>query len=125
MKKYLLTFILAAIVGLLGGIQGAAGSVYILAGLLALGIVETQSQAAGTTLLYTSIPLTLAAAYEYYKKESFDLTIAAILIPTALIFSILGAKVNFLIPPKITTLSIGVTTLLTSIYFIIKGLRMK
>ena len=125
MKKYLLTFILAAIVGLLGGIQGAAGSVYILAGLLALGIVETQRQAAGTTLLYTSIPLTLAAAYEYYKKGSVDLTIAAILIPTALIFSILGAKVNFLIPPKITTLSIGVTTLLTSIYFIIKGLRMK
>ncbi len=125
MKKYLLTFILAAIVGLLGGIQGAAGSVYILAGLLALGIVETQRQAAGTTLLYTSIPLTLAAAYEYYKKGSVDLTIAAILIPTALIFSILGAKVNFLIPPKITTLSIGVTTLLTSIYFIIKGLKMK
>ena len=125
MKKYLLTFILAAIVGLLGGIQGAAGSVYILAGLLALGIVETQRQAAGTTLLYTSIPLTLAAAYEYYKKGSVDLTVAAILIPTALIFSILGAKVNFLIPPKITTLSIGVTTLLTSIYFIIKGLRMK
>ena len=125
MKKYLLTFILAAIVGLLGGIQGAAGSVYILAGLLALGIVETQRQAAGTTLLYTSIPLTLAAAYEYYKKGSVDLTIAAILIPTALIFSILGAKVNFLIPPKITTLSIGVTTLLTSIYFITKGLKMK
>jgi len=125
MKKYLLTFILAAIVGLLGGIQGAAGSVYILAGLLALGIVETQRQAAGTTLLYTSIPLTLAAAYEYYKKGSVDLTVAAILIPTALIFSILGAKVNFLIPPKITTLSIGVTTLLTSIYFITKGLKMK
>ena len=86
---------------------------------------KTQRQAAGTTLLYTSIPLTLAAAYEYYKKGSVDLTIAAILIPTALIFSILGAKVNFLIPPKITTLSIGVTTLLTSIYFITKGLKMK
>jgi|TARA_R110001599_G_scaffold350775_1_gene581403 uncharacterized membrane protein YfcA len=125
MKKYLLTFILAAIVGFIGGLQGAAGSVYVLAGLLALGIIDTQKEAAGTTLLYTSIPLTLAAAYEYYKKGKVNFKVAAVLIPTALIFSIAGAKFNFLVSTKITTLSIALTTFLTSAYFFNKGIRMK
>ena len=105
--------------------QGAAGSVYVLAGLLALGIINTQQEAAGTTLLYTSIPLTLAAAYEYYKKDKVNFKVAAVLIPTALVFSIAGAKFNFLISSKITTLSIALTTFLTSVYFFNKGIRMK
>jgi uncharacterized membrane protein YfcA len=125
MKKYILTFILAAFVGFIGGVQGAAGSVYVLAGLLALGIINTQQEAAGTTLLYTSIPLTLAAAYEYYKKDKVNFKVAAVLIPTALVFSIAGAKFNFLISSKITTLSIALTTFLTSVYFFNKGIRMK
>ena len=125
MKKFLLTFILAAIVGLLGGIQGSAGSVYILAGLLAFEIVKTQKEAAGITLFYTSVPLTLAAAYEYYKKGAVDFTIVAILIPTALMFSFFGAKLNSFISEKNVTLSIAASTLLTSIYFANKGLKMK
>jgi uncharacterized membrane protein YfcA len=125
MRKYLLTFILAAIVGFIGGLQGAAGSVYILAGLLAFGIIDTQKEAAGTTLLYTSIPLTIAAAYEYHKKGKVNFKIAAVLIPTALVFSIVGAKSNFLVSSKITTLSIALTTFLTSAYFFNKGIRMK
>ena len=60
---------MAAVVG---GIQGSAGSVYILAGLLAFKIVKTQKEASGITLFYTSVPLTLAAAYEYYIKETID-----------------------------------------------------
>ena len=68
MQKYILTFLLAAVVGLLGGIQGQAGSLYVLTGLLMLGIVKTPAEAAGTALLYTSVPVTLGAAYEYYKQ---------------------------------------------------------
>ena len=97
MRKFLLTFLLAAIVGLIGGIQGSAGSVYILAGLLAFKIVKTQKEAAGITLFYTSVPLTLAAAYEYYIKGTIDFTIVAILIPTALLFSFFGANFGVLL----------------------------
>ena len=73
MRQYILTALLGLVVGFLGGLQGQAGSLYILTGLLAFEILETQKQAAGVTLLYRSIPLTLFAAYEYYKKEDLNL----------------------------------------------------
>ena len=117
MQKYILTFLLAAVVGILGGIQGQAGSLYVLTGLLMLGIVETPSEAAGTALLYTSVPVTLGAAYEYYKQGKINLKIAAILIFTAFSFAYIGAKINPLISSKVTEYSIAIMTLLSSIYF--------
>ena len=116
-NKYLKTFLLASIVGILAGIQGMAGSIYILFGLLAFNIVDSQQEAAGTTLLYTSIPLTLGATYVYYKQNKVNLKIASILIPTALVFSIIGAKLNFVLPPKFIFFSIAIFTLGISIYF--------
>jgi len=125
MKKYIYTFILGAVVGLLGGLQGNAGSLYILTGLLLFGIVEHQREAAGTTLLFTSVPLTLAAAYQYYTKGDVNIPIAVILILTAIIFSFLGAKLNYLLSEKTVLYSIAVATSLSSIYFFRKALLHK
>ena len=55
--------------------------------LMLLNIVESQKVAAGTVLLYTSIPVTLGAAYYYYTKGDIDLKIAGLLIPTVFIFA--------------------------------------
>ena len=121
MRKYILVALLGAFVGLLGGLQGQAGSIYILTGLLVLGILKTQREAAGTTLLYTSVPLTLGAAYEYYKKGDIDVDISVILITTAIIFSYLGAKLNYYISPRYVNYSIAATTLLSSFYFFYRG----
>ena len=121
MQRYLLAFLLAAVVGLIGGLQGNAGSVYILTGLLMFDIISSQKIAAGTTLLYTSLPITIGAAYEYYKRGDLDLKIAAVLIPTGFLFSILGAKLNYLIPEQYTLYSIGIMMFLSSIFFIRKG----
>ena len=123
--RYFKTFILAAVVGLLGGIQGQAGSLYILSGLLMFNIVKSQDIAAGTALLYTSIPVTLGAAYEYYKRGKMDLNISLILIPTVIVFSVIGAKLNPYIPKKYTLYSIGLTSLIISIYFFYKGYYQK
>ena len=122
MQKFVLTVLLGAIVGLLGGIQGNAGSLYVMTGLLILGIVDSQRKAAGTTLLFTSVPLTLAAAYTYYEKGDVDLPIAALLIGTAIVFSFLGAKLNYFIPEKYVLYSIFITTLLSSGYFLQKAM---
>jgi|TARA_R110001599_G_C11816768_1_gene616673 uncharacterized membrane protein YfcA len=121
MKKYILTFILAAIVGIIGGLQGNAGSVYILTGLLLFNIVSTQRMAAGTTLLYTSVPLTIGAAYQYYKKGDIDFKLAGILIVTAFFFSILGAKLNYIIPQKYTLYSTSIMLFLSSLFFFRKA----
>lgn len=121
MKIYILTFILAAIVGIIGGLQGNAGSVYILTGLLLFNIVSTQRMAAGTTLLYTSVPLTIGAAYQYYKKGDIDFKLAGILIVTAFFFSILGAKLNYIIPQKYTLYSTSIMLFLSSLFFFRKA----
>ena len=125
MKKYILAFLLAAVIGLIGGLQGTAGSVYILTGLLFFDIVASQKMAAGTTLLYTSLPVTIGAAYEYYKRGDLDLKIAAILIPTGFIFAILGGRLNYLIPKQYTLYSIAIMMLMSSIFFFRKAYMTK
>jgi uncharacterized membrane protein YfcA len=119
--RYVKTFVLAVLVGLLGGIQGQAGALYILSGLLMFNIVKSQDIAAGTALLYTSVPVTLGAAYEYYKRGKIDLKVSIILIPTVIVFSVLGAKLNPYVPKKYILYSIGLTSLIISIYFFYKG----
>jgi len=69
---------LAAVVGIIYGLHGMAGSIYILFVLIMLGLVETQQETAGTTLFYISIPLTLGAAYVYYKKDMINFKLASI-----------------------------------------------
>ena len=125
MNKYILTVILSIFVGLLGGIQGNTGAIYILTGLLMLGIVKNQAVAAGTTLVYTSFPITMAAAYQYYKRNEVDWRISLILIPTVISFSVIGSKLNPYIPEKYTLYSISATTLITSLYFLHKGYNTK
>ena len=55
---------------------------------MAFGIIKSQRKAAGTTLLFTALPVTLGAAYQYYKKGDVDLKTALILTVVAFIFSI-------------------------------------
>jgi hypothetical protein len=116
-KKIILTFILAVIVGFIGGLQGNAGSLYMLGGLMALGIVDSQKIAAGTTLLVTALPITIGSAYEYYKHGDVDVLTAFILCFVGFIFSILGSKFNYLISQKTTEYSIAITMAIGSIYF--------
>ena len=114
MYRYILAAILASIVGVIGGIQGNAGTVYLLARLLLLKIVETQQQAAAITLVYTSVPLTLGAAWEFHKRGKLDYKIAAICILFGFTFSILGARLNFLISEKNVVLSTAILMLISS-----------
>ena len=123
--KIATTVILGIVVGILGGWQGQAGALYILTGLMVFNIVKNQYVAAGTALLYTSVPISLGAAYQYYKNDSIDWEAAMILIPTVFIFSILGAKINFIVHEKITILSIAFTTLLITIYYFYRAHMIK
>jgi hypothetical protein len=125
MNRYIITFILSICVGLLGGIQGNTGAIYILTGLLMLGVVKSQSAAAGTALVYTSFPITMAAAYQYYKRGEVDWRITLILIPTVITFSIIGSKLNPYLPEKYVLSSLAITTFITSIYFFFKAYNTK
>lgn len=114
MYRYILAAILASIVGIVGGIQGNAGTVYLLAGLLLFNIVKTQQEAAAITLLYTSVPLTLGAAWEFYSRGKLDYWLAGVCIIFGFLFSIVGARLNFLISEKNVVLSTAILMLISS-----------
>jgi uncharacterized membrane protein YfcA len=98
--------------------------IYILTGLMALELVSDQRTAAGTALLYTSVPVSLGTD-EYYKTGDVHWEAAAILIPYVFIASIFGAKLNKITHKKVTLFSIGVSTLMVSGYFFYKSYNTK
>ena len=116
MSKYVPSLILAALVGFVAGLQGHVGSMYMLTGLLLFGIVDNQRDAAGLALIYGSVAL-LGAAISYYQKTAIDKRLIVILVVTGFIFSTLGARVNFMIPPKYNEYSIAFLMILSGGYF--------
>jgi uncharacterized membrane protein YfcA len=115
--------LLGAIIGFVAGVQGVAGTLYIITGLLVTGIVKSQKVAAGTALLYTSIPLTFGAFYTYYSRGEFDLHVSLILLPTLFCFSVLGAYFNPMIPKYLVSYSIVCVAISIAGYFLHKGYK--
>ena len=124
-SKLLATIILGIIVGILGGWQGQSGSIYILIGLLAFGIVDNEHTAAGTALLYTSVPVSLGATYLYYKEGYVNIEAGLILIPIVFLFSLLGSKLNFYIQEKYTLYMLGLCELAIAIYVFYRAYHLK
>jgi len=116
--KYIISALIGTLVGFIGGFQGIAGGFYIIMLLLATGLVETERQAAGTTLLAIIFPISAGALYEYYKSGDVDFTIGLIITFFYIIFATYGAIYNELVPEKWNVLSLGVLMFLTSFYFI-------
>ena len=123
--KIIYTIILGIIVGILGGWQGQSGSIYILIGLLAFGIVDDEHTAAGTALLYTSVPVSLGATYLYYKKGYVNMEAGLILIPVVFLFSMLGSKLNFYIDEKHTLYMLGICELAIAAYVFSRAYYLK
>jgi uncharacterized membrane protein YfcA len=116
--KYIISALIGSFVGFIGGFQGIAGGFYILMLLLATGLVDTERQAAGTTLLAIIFPISAGAVYEYYKSGDVDFTIGLIITFFYAIFSTYGARYSKTIPEKWINLSLGIIMFLTSFYFI-------
>ena len=124
MNKFIIAGLIGAVTGFLAGLQGIAGSFYILTLLLLTGLSDDQRHAAGTTLLTIVFPLSLGAVWTYYKKGDVDIPIALTIIAVYFIFSTLGAKANFLIPQKYTLLSIALMLVLSAGYYVNKYLHL-
>ena len=120
MKKYIISALIGAITGFLAGLQGIAGSFYILTLLLLTGIVEDQKKAAGTTLLTIVFPLSIGAVWTYYQNGDVDVPIAFTILGVYIIFATLGAKLNYYIHEKYILLSIGIMLFISAFYYIHK-----
>ena len=68
LSNTMLTVLLGAFAGVLGGALGQSGAEVMLPGLLILGIVSNFKTAAGTVLLTILPPPSLLAIVEYYRR---------------------------------------------------------
>ena len=83
--------VIGLLAGFLSGTMGIGGSVVMMP-LLILWLGFTQHQAQGTSLAVLSIPVTLLAAFNYYKEGHVNWKFAAIIAVTFILGGYLGSK---------------------------------
>lgn len=82
---------IGVLAGFLSGIMGVGGSVVMIP-LLILWVGFTQHQAQGTSLAVLSVPVTLLAAFNYYKEGYVNWKFALIIAVTFILGGYLGSK---------------------------------
>ena len=105
------------IAGFLSGTMGIGGSVVMIP-LLVLWLNFTQHEAQGTSLAVLSIPVTLLAAFNYYKEGYVNLKFAVIIAVTFIIGGYLGSKFAISINQALLKKIFGVVLLMVAIRII-------
>ena len=112
--------IFGSIIGLIGGIIGSmfgmSGAFIIIPLLLLFGLCSNQLSAQGTTLCMLLPPISIFAAYNYYKKKHVDLKLSLILVIFYIIGTLIGSKLVLNMNEKILRLNFSILLMLLSIY---------
>jgi uncharacterized membrane protein YfcA len=118
MNRILLTIILGALSGILGGAFGLGGSFIILPGLMVLGITPDFKTAVGTTLLSLIPPVSLFAVIEFYKRKQVDTQVGILLFVAYMIFAYFGSFINSYYSIKTLEYCTGIVFLIIAFYFL-------
>jgi len=92
--RLLLTILVGAGSGVIGGALGVNGSFIMLPAVLFLHIVNDYSMAVGTILLSVLPPLSILAVIDYYKRKKVDVTVAILLSLSYFIAAKYGSKLH-------------------------------
>lgn len=99
-NQILMLLIVGLISGILSGLLGIGGAIFIIPA-LAMVMGFSQQTAQGTTLMMMTLPVGLLAALQYYKAGHGDIKTAAILAIAFFIGGYFGGKVANQIPQEI------------------------
>lgn len=88
---FLSLILIGLLAGFLSGTLGIGGSVVMIP-LLIIWVNFSQHEAQGTSLAVLSVPVTLLAAFNYYKEGQVNWKYAAIIAITFIIGGYLGSK---------------------------------
>lgn len=123
--RILLTALIGAIAGLMGGGLGIGGTFILLPGLLFFNIIPDYKLAVGTVVLSMLPPISLFAAIDYYKRKQIDLIIAVILCISFMIAAKYGAFFNKKYSEKTLKYITSIIFFLFSLYFLWLGYYVK
>lgn len=116
----LITIIVLVVIGLLAGflsgILGVGGGV-VMVPLMVLLLGFSQHQAQGTSLAVLAVPVTLAAAYNYYQDGSLNWKYALVMALMFVIGGYLGSKLAISLDDKLLKRIFGIV-------LVVLGIRM-
>lgn len=113
-NQVLLLLMVGLISGILSGLLGIGGAVFIIPA-LAMVMGYSQSTAQGTTLMMMTLPVGLLAAIQYYKAGHGDIKTAGILAIAFFIGGYFGGKFANHIPQDILKKTFAVLLILIAI----------
>lgn len=121
--------LIGGLIGLLGGIVGSmfgmSGAFVIIPLLLLFGVCSNQLSAQGTTLCMLLPPISIFAAYSYYKNKHVDLKLALILIIFYIFGTLIGSKAAISFSEKKSRINFAVLLLFLSGYVFYSALNLK
>jgi uncharacterized protein len=120
MNKMTITLylLLGLIAGVLSGLLGIGGGIFVIPALVFL-LGFSQQMAQGTTLAMMVPPIGLFAAWVYYSKGFVDLKVAGLMCIGFFIGGFFGAKFATAIPATMLSRLFGVAMLIVSVKMII------
>ena len=111
MYDLLIYILIGSVAGIIMGTIGIGGGAIIIVSLLYVAHFP-QKLAQGTTLLIVAAPVSLLAAYTYYRKGFVNLRAAVIVIICFLVFSFIGAQLAVNLPDVILKRILGIVLIL-------------
>ena len=106
MQDLLKYIVIGSIAGMVMGTIGIGGGAIIIVSLLYLAHFP-QKLAQGTTLLVVAAPVSLLAAYNYYRNDFVDLKAAGVIIICFLVFSFAGSQIAAILPTEVLKRILG------------------
>ena len=121
--------LLGSLIGLLGGIVGSmfgmSGAFIIIPLLLLFGVCSNQLSAQGTTLCMLLPPISIFAAYTYYKNKHVDFKLALVLIIFYIFGTLVGSKAAVSFSERKSRINFSILLLFLSGYVFYTALNLK
>lgn len=125
MKRY----IIGALIGILGGFVGAmfglSGAFVIIPLLILFNICSSHVTAQGTTLCMLLPPISIFAAYTYYKNKKVDIPIAILLSLFYIVGTLIGSSKAVKLEEKQAKIYFSIMLIFLSMYLLYDALYSK
>ena len=122
-------FAIGSLIGLIGGIIGSmfgiSGAFIIIPLLMLFGLCSSQLSAQGTTLCMLLPPISIFAAYTYYKNKNVDLKLSVILVIFYILGTILGSKFVIRLNEKMLRINFAILLFGLAAYVLYDAIKLK
>jgi uncharacterized protein len=121
-------FAVGSFIGLIGGIIGSmfgiSGAFIIIPLLMLFGVCSSQLSAQGTTLCMLLPPISIFAAYTYYKNKNVDFNLSIVLIIFYILGTLLGSKFVFKLNEKVLRINFAILLFGLAIYVLYDAIKL-